>query len=82
MNYSEQEVINMTPLGYKIKNYMKLNKAKGLIPASQMEFSEKVGCSYSHLSAIMSGKANPSMGLLAAIANEMNTSISELLKEV
>jgi transcriptional regulator with XRE-family HTH domain len=72
----------MTIIGYKIKNYLKQNKEKNEKPKNQDELAKKINCSYSHLSAVITGKANPSMGLLAAIAKEMNTSISDLLKEV
>jgi transcriptional regulator with XRE-family HTH domain len=82
LNYSEQEVKKMTPIGYKIKNYLKANRNKKVGPRNQGEFAKNIGFSYSHVSAIMTGKATPSMGMLAAIAKEMNMSLSELLKEV
>jgi transcriptional regulator with XRE-family HTH domain len=72
----------MTPIGYKIKNYLRANKEKHISPRNQDEFAKRIGFSYSHVSAVMTGKANPSMGMLHAIAKEMGTSMSELLKEI
>jgi transcriptional regulator with XRE-family HTH domain len=72
----------MTPIGYKIKNYLKANRDKHVNPRNQDEFAKKIGFSYSHVSAIMTGKAKPSMGMLSAIAKEIGTSMSELLREI
>jgi transcriptional regulator with XRE-family HTH domain len=75
-------VKNLTPLGMKIKNAIKKNKKDGAGVQSQQELAKKIGCSNGHLSAVITGEANPSMGLLGKLASELNTSVSELLKEV
>jgi transcriptional regulator with XRE-family HTH domain len=66
----------------RIKNAIKKNKKEGTGIQTQQELAIKVNCSNGHLSAIITGEAKPSIGLLTKIAAELNTSISELLKEV
>jgi transcriptional regulator with XRE-family HTH domain len=75
-------VKKLTPLGMRIKNAIKKNKKEGLGVRTQQELAKKIGCSNGHLSAVITGEAIPSMGLLGKLASELNTSVSELLKEV
>jgi len=72
-NYSSNRFHNGAVWQHTIfmKNVREIRKAKGL---SQIELAEKVGCSQGMISKIEKGDANPTLDMIEAIADALETS--------
>lgn len=62
-------------IGRSIK---RMRKSRGL---SQEKLAEKLGCSTGHISAVESGRADPSLTLITLIASIFRMPVAELFSE-